>query len=74
MARIRAEEITLADHLRSIAGKGGRARAKPTVCPRCKQLQPSARAAWVHCRKPRRRLVRQAKAQLASKPAAKKGK
>ncbi len=33
---------------------GGRARAKPTVCPRCGEVQPTARAAWVHCRKARK--------------------
>jgi hypothetical protein len=31
----------------------GAAVAKPTVCPRCGKTQPSARAAWVHCRKTR---------------------
>jgi hypothetical protein len=31
----------------------GAAVPKPTVCPRCGKEQPSARAAWVHCRKPR---------------------
>lgn len=38
-----------------LGGKaGGKARAKPTLCPRCGKLQPTARAAWVHCRKPRK--------------------
>ena len=36
-----------------IGRKGGRARAKPTPCARCGEVQPTARAAWVHCRKPR---------------------
>jgi hypothetical protein len=31
----------------------GAAIPKPTVCPRCGVEQPSARAAWVHCRKPK---------------------
>jgi hypothetical protein len=31
----------------------GAAVPKPTVCPRCGETQPSARAAWVHCRKPK---------------------
>jgi hypothetical protein len=48
----------------------GKSRAKSTVCPRCKKVQPSARAAWVHCRKPRARIKRAAPA----KAAAKKGK
>lgn len=32
----------------------GAAVPKPTKCARCGKLQPSARAAWVHCRKPRK--------------------
>ena len=31
----------------------GAAVPKPTPCPRCGEVQPSARAAWVHCRKTR---------------------
>lgn len=31
----------------------GAAVPKPTVCPRCGKIQPSARQAWVHCRKPK---------------------
>jgi hypothetical protein len=44
----------------------GAAVPKPTKCPRCGQTQPSARAAWVHCRKP------QAKKKTAKKKAVKK--
>jgi hypothetical protein len=31
----------------------GAAVAKPTPCPRCGKTQPSARIAWMHCRKPK---------------------
>ena len=31
---------------------GGAAIPKPTVCPRCGKMQPSARIAWMHCRTP----------------------
>ncbi len=31
----------------------GAAVPKPTACPRCGVEQPSARIAWVHCRRPR---------------------
>lgn len=34
---------------------------KPTPCARCGEVQPSARAAWVHCRDPRRREATQIK-------------
>ena len=37
-----------------VAAMGGKARAKPTRCPRCGLLLPTARAAWLHCRKPRK--------------------
>lgn len=30
-------------------------KAVPTPCERCGAVQPSARAAWMHCRKPRGR-------------------
>jgi hypothetical protein len=40
----------------------------PTICPRCGVEQPSARQAWVHCRKPRT-----AKKKAPAKKAGKKG-
>lgn len=43
--RLAAGEITIEP--------AGAAVPKPTICPRCGVEQPSARAAWVHCRKPR---------------------
>lgn len=46
-------EITLREHLTRIGALGGKAKAKPTKCARCGKIQPTARAAWVHCRKPR---------------------
>ena len=32
----------------------GQIRSKPTPCPKCGKLQPTARQARVHCRKPRK--------------------
>jgi len=40
----------------------GAAVPKPTVCPRCGKTQPSARAAWRHCRQAKRGRPRKAKA------------
>jgi len=48
-----AKEITLKQHLTKIGALGGKKRARPTKCERCGELQPTARAAWMHCRKPR---------------------
>jgi hypothetical protein len=55
-------EITLREHLTKIGALGGKARAKPTACERCGKIQPTARAAWVHCRKPRVRKTGKKKA------------
>lgn len=41
--------------LLAVASQGGKAGAIETPCPRCGKLQPSARAAWMHCRKPRKK-------------------
>lgn len=41
--------------LAAIGKIGGQNKAKETVCPRCGELLPTARAAWVHCRKPRKK-------------------
>jgi hypothetical protein len=46
-------EITLREHLAKIAVLGGQARAKPSPCERCGKILPTARQAWMHCRKPR---------------------
>lgn len=50
-----AKEITLREHLSRIGVLGGKARAKPTPCERCGATQPTARQAWMHCRKPRKK-------------------
>lgn len=50
LGKLRAKKGDMA----KIGALGGKGRAKPTPCPRCGQLQPTARAAWVHCRKPRK--------------------
>jgi len=51
----------------------GAAVAKPTVCPRCGNEQPSARAAWMHCRKPRvKKSVAKGQATAEQSPARKR--
>lgn len=44
-----SDEITLREHLTRIGSLGGKAKAKPTPCPRCGEVQPTARGAWLHC-------------------------
>lgn len=46
-ARIKARKIRSGELPKSAAG--GRP-ATPTACERCGETQPSARAAWMHCR------------------------
>lgn len=40
---------------------GGKAKAKPTPCERCGKILPTAREAWMHCRKPRKAAAKKAK-------------
>jgi hypothetical protein len=40
--------------LKKIGALGGKAKAKPTDCPKCGAPQPSARQALAHCRKRRK--------------------
>lgn len=46
-ALIRWEKIRAGE---SPAPTGGGRKPTPTKCERCGELQPSARAAWIHCR------------------------
>ena len=51
-AHRKAELIRSGDLPASAAG--GR-KPKPTACERCGKTQPSARAAWMHCRPQRKK-------------------
>jgi hypothetical protein len=56
LGKLRAKKGPSMAEIGAIGGKiGGKKRAKPTKCPRCGKLQPTARQAWTHCRKPRKK-------------------
>jgi hypothetical protein len=76
LGKLRAEKGPSMAEIGALGGAvSGKSRAKPTRCDRCKEFQPSAREAWVHCRKPRAKSKRVEPTKPATvKVAVKKGK